>query len=271
MSNPAESYESYMVPALFGPWAERLVESVRPKPQDRVLDLACGTGVVARLVASRLGPATKVVGVDLNPKMLEVAWAAAEREGLAIEFREGRAESLPFPDGSFDLVLCQFALMFMDDRARALREMHRLLGAGGRLGLSVWQGIGRHPFYATLDEVIHRRLGMSALSSIFALGDEAELRALLGDAGFVHVEIESVSITARFPNPEGFLAGEIDLDTAAIPSMQHLDDAERGAISDAISQEMQAPLREVTQGDHVVIPFHARIARAERLATSRTP
>jgi SAM-dependent methyltransferase len=264
MSNPAETYESYMVPALFGPWARRLVESVRPRPEDRVLDLACGTGVVARQVASRLGPATKVVGVDLNPKMLEVAWTAAGREGLAIEFREGRAEALPFPDGSFDLVLCQFALMFMDDRARALREMQRVLDTGGRLSLSVWQGLERHPFYATLDDVIQRRLGMSALQSIFALGDETELRALLGGAGFVRVEIEPVSITARFPNPEGFLAGEIDLDTAAIPSMQHLDDAERSAITSAIAEEMRAPLREVTRADHVEIPFHARIARAER-------
>ena len=264
MSNPAEGYESYMVPALFGPWARRLVDSVPLRPDDRVLDLACGTGVVAREVSSRVGSAKKIAGVDLNPHMLEVARAAAARGGHAIEFREGRAEALPFPDGSFDLVLCQFALMFMEDRRKALGEMHRVLGAGGRLGLSVWQGLDRHPFYATLDAVIERRTGVSALQSIFALGDEAELRALVEGAGFARIAIESVSITARFPNPEGFLAGEIDLDTAAIPAMQHLDDGERRAITAAISGEMQRPLHDVTQADHVVIPFHARIVRAER-------
>jgi ubiquinone/menaquinone biosynthesis C-methylase UbiE len=264
MSNPAEGYESYMVPSLFGPWARRLVDSVPPRADDRVLDLACGTGVVAREVASRVATA-RIAGIDLNPHMLEVARAASEREGISIEFREGRAEALPFPERSFDLALCQFALMFMDDRRGALAELHRVLAPGGRLGLSVWQGLERHPFYEMLDRVIERRAGISALRSIFALGDEAELRDLVEGAGFAHVAIEAVSVPARFPNPAGFLAGEIELDTAAIPAMQHLDERERRAITDAISDEMQGPLREVTHGDHVVIPFHARIARAERV------
>jgi SAM-dependent methyltransferase len=196
--------------------------------------------------------------------MLEVARTVAGRERLAIEWHEGRAEQLPFPAGSFDLVLCQFALMFMADRDAALREAHRVLAAGGRLALSVWQGIERHPFYRELDRVIQQRLGVPALAQIFALGDAAELRALLEGAGFRRIEIESVSITARFPNPAGFLAGEIDVDTAAIPSMQHLDTEARRAMTAAISGDMQAPLGAVTEGDHVVIPFHAHIARAER-------
>jgi len=105
---------------------------------------------------------------------------------------------------------------------------------------------------------------MSAIKDIFALGDEDELRALLANAGFQCVEIEAFSIIARFPNPEGFLAGEIDLDTAAIPSMQTLDLPGRNAIVAAISEEMKEPLRKVTQGDRVVIPFHAFFACAVR-------
>jgi SAM-dependent methyltransferase len=266
MSNPAEGYESYMVPALFGPWARRLVDTVPPRSGERVLDLACGTGVVAREVAARAGSAVRIAAVDLNPRMLEVARAAAAREGHAIDFREASAEALPFPAHGFDLALCQFALMFMDDRAKALAELQRVLAPGGRLGLSVWQGLERHPFYATLDRVIERRAGISALRSIFALGDEAELRGLLAGAGFARIAIEPVSIEARFPNPAGFLAGEIELDTAAIPAMQHLGVRERRAITDAIEEEMRDPLARVTQGEHVVIPFHARIARAERPA-----
>src|SRR5262245_13390178 len=111
MRNPAETYESYMVPTLFAPWASLLVQSANPQPGEHVLDVACGTGVVARHVAPRIGSGGKVSGLDLNPNMLTVARTAAEREGLAIEWHEGQAEKLAFPDGSFDLVLCQFALM----------------------------------------------------------------------------------------------------------------------------------------------------------------
>ena len=267
MSNPAETYERYMGPALFAPWAIYLVQSANPQPGERVLDLACGTGIVARRIAARVESNGKIIGLDLNPHMLTVARAAAAREGLAIEWHEGRAEKLPFPDGAFDLALCQFALMFFDDRRAALAEMHRVLANGGRALISVWQSIERHPFYQTLHEAIQARLGMSVVQDIFALGGLDELRGLLTDAGFLHVEINEVSMIARFPNPEGFLAGEIDVDTAAIPSMQRLDVQGRHEITTAIHDDMKAALREVTVDDHVVIQFHAQIARAERGTT----
>jgi SAM-dependent methyltransferase len=251
-----------MVPALFAPWASQLLQRANPQPAERVLDLACGTGVVARLAAPLLGSKRSVTAIDLSPTMLSVGRAAAEGEGLDIEWRLGRAEQLPFADCTFDLVLCQFALMFFADRAAALTEAYRILTDDGRLFLNVWQALDRHPFYETLHHVIQRRLGMSAIEDIFALGDEDELCGLLTNAGFQCVEIEAASITARFPNPEGFLAGEIDLDTASIPSMQALDLAERNAIVAAISEDMKEPLLEVTQEDHVVIPFHAFFARA---------
>jgi ubiquinone/menaquinone biosynthesis C-methylase UbiE len=262
MSNPAETYENYMVPTLFAPWASRLVQTANPQPGERILDVACGTGVVARQVASYIGSTGKVIGLDINPNMLVVARAMAERQGLAIDWHEGRAEALPFPDRSFDLVLCQFALMFFADRHAALAEMHRVLSPGGRISLSVWQGLEHHPFYQRLHDVIDQRLGMSGVQDIFALGNADELRMLLAEVGFHHVEIEPVSRTARFPDPEGFLAGEIDVDTAAIPSMQHLDAQARQAITTAIRKEMEASLHEVTKDNHVVIPFRAHIAWA---------
>ena len=130
--------------------------------------------------------------------------------------------------------------------------------------LGVWQGLDRHPFYQKLHTVIQQQLGISALQDIFALGEADELRTLLAGAGFERVEIEPVSMTARFPNPAGFLAGEIDVDTAAIPSMQSLDTQARQTIIAAISEDMKTPLHEVTQGDHVVIEFHAHVAHAGR-------
>ncbi len=264
MSYPAESYESYMVPALFAPWASYLVQSADPQPGEHILDVACGTGIVARRVAPRVGSDGMVVGLDLNPDMLAVARATAERQGLTIEWSEGRAEKLLFPNGNFDLVLCQFGLMFFADRHAALTEMHRVLTKSGRVLLSVWRGLDRHPFYQALHDVSQRRLGMSSVQDVFALGAADELRGLLTDAGFQHVEIEPVSMTARFPNPEEFLAWEIDVDPAAIPLMQHLDTPARQAIMAAIIEDMKAPLQEVMQNDHVVIPFHAHIARARR-------
>jgi SAM-dependent methyltransferase len=262
MSNPAEGYESYMVPTLFGPWATRLIEAADPQPGERVLDVGCGTGVVARQVASRLGTDGAIAGVDVSANMLGVAKARGARERATVDWREANAQQLPFPESSFDLVLCQFALMFFIDKASALAEMRRVVTREGRALLSVWQGLDRHPFYRTLDNVIQERLGLSALQDIFSLGDPTELRELIMRAGFQRVEIEPVSMTARFPDPDAFLAGEIEVDTAAIPSMQHLDAPARQAIVAAIAADMKAPLREITEDNHVVIPFHARIANA---------
>lgn len=226
--------------------------------------MACGTGIVARRIALRVGSQGMVIGLDLNPNMLSMARVAAERDGLVIEWYTGQAEQLPFPDGSFDLILCQFGLMFFTDRHIALMEMHRVLRTGGRVGLSVWQGLDRHPFYQTLHDASRRRLGKSSVQDVFSLSDSVELHRLLTDAGFQHVEIEPMSITAVFPNPEEFLAWEVDVAPATIPALQYLDAQGQQALLAAVRQDMQKPLHEVMQGGQVVIPFHAHIAHARR-------
>jgi ubiquinone/menaquinone biosynthesis C-methylase UbiE len=260
MSNPAEGYESFMVPTLFGPWAAKLIQIAEPQPGEHILDVGCGTGIVARQIASHLGPGGSITGIDLSPDMLAVAQSKAAREQSAIEWREGSAEHLPFSDSSFDVVLCQFALMFFADKSAALAEMRRVVTENGRALVSVWQNLDRHPFYRTLDNVIQQRIGISALQDIFALGSTDELRALAADAGFQQIEIEPFSMTSRFPNPDAFLAGEIDVDTAAIPSMQHLDAQARHAIVEAITSDMKSPVKAITQDNHVVIEFHAHVA-----------
>jgi SAM-dependent methyltransferase len=262
MSNPAEGYERFMVPTLFGPWATKLVELAAPAAGERVLDVGCGTGIVARQVAARLGSTGAVNGIDLSPDMLAVAQAAAASEGVTVAWHQGASERLPFAGASFDLVLCQFALMFFADRAAALAEMRRVAADRGRLLLSVWRGLDLHPFYATLHEVIQQRIGISALEDIFSLGSDDELRALMTGAGYRQVEIRQVSMIAQFPDPASFLAGEIDVDTAAIPSMQHLDSAARERIVAAIAADMQAPLQSVTRDNRVQIEFHAHFASA---------
>ena len=144
MANSAEGYESYMVPTLFGPCAR--IPAADPKPGEPVLDVGCGTGIVAREVASRAGTTAEVTAIDPSANMLAVAKAAADRDGLTIEWREGNAEQLPFHDDAFDLVLCQFALMFVADKAAALSEMRRVVTGSGRVLISVWQRLDRRAF-----------------------------------------------------------------------------------------------------------------------------
>ncbi|MGB8608876.1 methyltransferase domain-containing protein [Bradyrhizobium sp.] len=149
-----EVYERELVPAVFGAWAPILVELAEPRPSERVLDVACGTGVVARIAATRVGPTGTVVGIDLNPGMLSLARSLVSRDsrsGGQLQWQEASADKLPFPDGSFNVVYCQLGLQFFADRPAALREMRRVLGTEGRLaaicvelrcGLAVgWSGI----------------------------------------------------------------------------------------------------------------------------------
>src|SRR5215475_2176295 len=143
-----ENYERYLVPTIFGPWALDLVEEAGARPGERVLDIACGTGIVARTAAGRVGSGGTVVGLDVSAPMLDVARVVAAGEGLSIKWREGSAMKLPFPDTAFDVTLCQQGLQFFPDRATALREMHRVLGPGGRVALSVWRAIEGSPGFA---------------------------------------------------------------------------------------------------------------------------
>jgi ubiquinone/menaquinone biosynthesis C-methylase UbiE len=263
-TNPAETYESYMVPPLFAPAARKLLDAAAPRPGERVLDAACGTGIVARLVAPRVLPDGSVAGIDVSSFMVAVARDRAAREGLAIDWHEGRAEAVPFQDAAFDLVTCQFGVMFFADRAAALAEMHRVIAGDGRVAIHVFQGIDRHPFYQRLDEVIAARFAMSGVGDIFSLGDAGALESSLVDAGFSRVTVEEAEIVARFPNPNAFLAGEIDVDTAAIPQMQDLDAEGRARMAADLAADMRDALCDATQGEHVVIPFHTLIALASR-------
>ena len=264
MSYAAESYENYMVPGLFAPWSSHLIQIANPQPGERVLDVACGTGIVARQIAPRVGPQGIIIGLDLDPDKINVARAMAKRDGLAIEWKTGPAEQLPFPDSSFDLIICQFGLMFFSDRHAALLEMYRVLRTDGRVVLSVWQGLDRHPFYQTLDNVSRGRLGKSSVGAVFSLSDADEVRKLLINACFQDIEIESMSITARYPNPQEFLAWEIDVDPAETPALQNLDAEAQKAILVSLQLDMQAPLQEVIKGNEVEMPSHAHIAHAKR-------
>jgi ubiquinone/menaquinone biosynthesis C-methylase UbiE len=157
-TTPAEMYERFFVPAMFAPWARVLLEYAAPQPGERVLDLACGTGVVARHVAPRIGATGRLIALDLRPGMLAVARSLPAPSGAAIEWREGDAVALDLPADSFDLVVCQQGLQFFSDRAAAVREMQRVLAPGGRLALNIWQGLERQPVFEAFAEAEVRHL-----------------------------------------------------------------------------------------------------------------
>jgi len=230
-----EVYERELVPAVFGLWAPILVELAQPHPGERVLDVACGTGIVARTVAKRVGPGGKVVGVDLNPGMLSVARSVVltqPRSSAPLQWQEANADKLPFPDESFDIVYCQLGLQFFTNRAAALREMRRALGARGRLALMVWRGIHESPGFAVLAELLQRHISQGAadiMRAPFALSDANELAALVRAAGFQDVAIKQRIGAVRFPSVEKFVLSYVAGSPLAGPVSQ-ADEAARAAL-----------------------------------------
>jgi ubiquinone/menaquinone biosynthesis C-methylase UbiE len=194
---PAEIYEEMFVPALFEQWAPVLADAARIGRGEHVLDIACGTGVLARAALRRMGLEGRVVGLDANADML----AVARRKSGAIEWREGRAEALPFPDQSFDAVVSQFGLMFFEDRTTALREMMRVLRAGGQLAVAVCDAVEHSPGYATFAELLERLFGTriaDAFRAPFVLGDPERLLAICREAGIADASVIQRTGTVRF-------------------------------------------------------------------------
>jgi SAM-dependent methyltransferase len=205
----AEVYEARFVPAIFGEWAPLLTTVAGVAPEASVLDVACGTGVVARTVADLQGGDGRVVGVDLNEGML----AVARRVRPDLEWRPGDVAALPFPDRSFDVVLCQMALMFFPDRTAALREMARVTRPGGTVALCVPAALEDQPAYGPFVEMAVEHAGAEArtlLGSYWSCGDLGELVAWLTAAGLDVTDTWTHRGTARFDSAEVLAATEVE-------------------------------------------------------------
>jgi SAM-dependent methyltransferase len=195
----AKAYETLFVPALFGQWAPMVAAVAQIQPDQQVLDVACGTGILGREIAARVGPGGHVAGVDPNPGMLAVAQQLAPD----VEWREASAESLPFPDGSFDAVVGQFGLVFFTNQCQALGEMLRVLKPGGRMAVAVWDSLENLPAYAAevaLLEQIAGQPAADALRAPFAIGDRRILATLFADCGITSADITTHSGVAQFPS-----------------------------------------------------------------------
>ncbi|MBN2622567.1 MAG: methyltransferase domain-containing protein [Acidimicrobiales bacterium] len=223
----AESYERHFVPAIGEPVARRLIDTAEPAPGERVLDVACGTGVVSRLARQAVGPSGTVAGLDANPGMLEVARISSADD---IDWHEAPAEDIPVPDASVDLVLCSMGLQFFSDRDQAVREMHRVLAPAGR---AVWCTPGpTPPLFQAIDEALTNHIGPGAsmfVHAVFALHDPDEARRLMETAGFDRVRVETTTVPLRVAPPADFFWQYVQ-STPLSAVAAELDEAERAAL-----------------------------------------
>ncbi len=257
----AEMYEQNMVPAIFARFAKGLLEFAQLHVGEHVLDVACGTGIVARLAWPQVAPSGRVVGLDVNAAMLDVARRAAEEAGMSIEWQEGDAASMPLADGAFDAVLCQLGLQYFSERHAALMEMHRLLRASGRLVLSVLRPVEYNPSHAVFADVLERHVSAAAAATRrapFTLSDRDEIRALVAGAAFHDVVVQLDVRVVRFPSAEAM----VRIMMAGTPPATAMAEADP-AVLQTIIAEVTTGLAAYEDDQCLALPMQAWVVTAK--------
>lgn len=239
----ADTYDRYLVPAIFEPWSRELIKRALVWKGDRVLDVACGTGIVACRIASS---GATVAGLDPAADKLAQAKLRAADEGVGVTWIEGTALALPVRQPAFDLVTCQQGLQFTGDPALAAREMRRVIAPGGRVAIATWCAIEHQGPYAILDDIAFRHTG-KRFAEPFSLGDAAALTALLTGAKFFAVNVETVTRQVRVPEPARFASVLLQA-MAGEP------------VPDAVIVEGTAAIAQFVDGDQLVFPMRSLLA-----------
>jgi ubiquinone/menaquinone biosynthesis C-methylase UbiE len=257
-SSLAEAYECVLVEPLFQPWVNDLFERVGLTAVDRVLDIACGTGIVARMAKQRLGHGSAVVGIDASPQMLTVA----RRVAPDIDWREGNAIALPVgADEQFDVAFCQQGLQFFPDRSAAAREMRRVLSDRGRASVATWRPLKDIPFFQELHALAVRHLG-PVVDQRHSLGEAVELERLLTDAGFREVRIDIVTRRVRFADAGPFFQMNAHAIVGMSPAGKTLDEAARGKLVATIATESNQLLSRYGEDGGVSFDLSTNVATA---------
>lgn len=256
----AQIYEEQKVPGLFGPLAELTLHHVKVQEGARVLDVACGTGIVARLVAEKIGPSGTVAGVDLNSGMIEAARLYMPANLTNIEWHESDVTDLPFGDDSFDIAFCQQGLQFFPDKNAALKEIQRVLAPGGSIILTVWSAIS--PLFAAIADAAGQYIGPEASTSAlspFAYRDIEVIKGLVVDAGFVQINVEPLVVERRIgPAKEG-----IPKEIAGAPVgtlVAKLDEPKQKSLY----EDIEEALRDFVEDGGIVVPQEAHLIRASK-------
>jgi SAM-dependent methyltransferase len=255
----AKAYEQYMVPSLFGPWTDDVVALARLRPGEHVLDVACGTGTATRVAARCVAPGGTVVGLDIDPGMIEVARSRPSAEEASVTWHCGSAVDIPIPDGTFDVVLCLQGLQFFADKIAGLSEMRRVLKITGRLAASVWRTIEYCEGHDVLAKVLERHgVDAQAARRPFSLGDADELVRVTREAGFRDVTVHAAIKPMRFSSPQAFVQNL----AAGAPSTRHalakVPESERRQLI----AEVSADLRPYVDAEGVGIPYASHLLLA---------
>jgi ubiquinone/menaquinone biosynthesis C-methylase UbiE len=257
--NAPQLYERETVQTLGKHLAALMFAHVALHGGDRVLDAACGTGIVTRVAVQQCGNLAHIVGVDLNAGMLDVARAHTPTTGVPVEWRQGDLCALPFPDGSFEVVLCQQGLQFVSDPGAALREMRRVLVPRGRLAFTVFSEIP--VYYAVLADALARHVSASAATSClsrYTLRNAVTLQTLVEDAGFGAVEIHVLEVMRRMPASAESVVEAV----ARAPYARDVAAVEEH-VRQTIGQEVSTALHAYRDGDEVVIPHRSHLVQAQ--------
>lgn len=259
--SPAEVYEDFLVPGIHARWTPLFLDYAAPVPGIRVLDLACGTGIVSRSLAPSLLPGGNVMAVDVSEDMLSVARTCCDAPN--VEWQQGDTAALSTGDAHFDLILCQQGLQFFEKPASAAAEMRRVLKKEGRAVVSIWQGLEHHPLYEALliAEAEYLDAPVRAVSRPFQFGDSDVLQALLEGAGFARVDVARESLDVRFPSAERFVALTILAGAAIVPESD-MDAEQRKTMVQEIGRDIEPILQDYVDGNDVTFPMHAYIATA---------
>jgi ubiquinone/menaquinone biosynthesis C-methylase UbiE len=256
--NAPENYERYFVPAIGAPLAHDLIDAASLRPAEAVLDVACGTGIVARFAAERVGPTGAVAGLDVNPGMLEVARSVVASSG--IEWHEAGAEAMSLPDESFDVVTCQMGLQFFADKPGALREILRVLKTGGRLLINV---PGPTPdVFAILEQALTRHLNPEVagfVGQVFSLHDPGEIRRLLEAASFGSIDVEASTKSLHLGAPVDFLWRYVT-STPLVAAVAQMNDESRAVLEHDVVAGWQGLL----SGEELVVQLGIVTAKARK-------
>jgi ubiquinone/menaquinone biosynthesis C-methylase UbiE len=256
--NAPENYERYFVPAIGAPLAQDLIDAASLRPGEAVLDVACGTGIIARLAAERVGPTGTVAGLDVNAGMLGVARSVSASGEIV--WYEGGAEAMPLPDESFDVVTCQMGLQFFADKPAALREMHRVLKPEGRLLINV---PGPTPeVFAILEQALTRHLNPEVagfVGKVFSLHDPDEIRGLLAAASFGSSEVEASTKSLHLGAPVDFLWRYVT-STPLVAAVAQMNDESRAVLE----RDIVAGWQGLLTGQELVVQLGIVTAKARR-------
>jgi len=253
-----EIYERVLVGPLFRPFAEQLVARLALRDGDRVIDVACGTGILARVARERLGAGAHIVGVDVAPAMLAVARAVDQ----TIDWRQGNATSLPVKAGEqFTVATCHQGLQFMPDKMTAVREMRRVLAPGGRVAIATWSSLENLPGMRELNAVVERHVG-GIVDSRHSFGDADALKHLLVEAGFGGVRLGTLAHDVQFA--DGALFARLNAMAAIGMSDKGkaLSEMERAELAGQIAGESQDVVAKATKNGMFVLPLTTIFATA---------